>query len=376
MLKKSILATVCLAFTLAIAPRAGQPPTGPLERHDPFIHAVTFEVITSTLLQDLASWDPYRLRDATVVMPVILESTFSAVDPDSLQVRMWLETREHVDLMQRSELKDEQAMYTHAIHMPIARFDGRSFRWEMRLRVKSWASRLDDANALELTWPREWPEEVRDALRPQLFIESDDPVFRETVDRVSEGRLRLVPPYVAAKELIRFAANNIQVTGSYSQYGPARALEGLNVQGARKTVQSGIASPNDLVCVTIALLRAANLPARPVIGLKRDEEGRTRFTTWAEVYLPDAGWTPFDPNAIRGIGPDHDPRVRWDNFGTMRDLNQYVPLSFHFTPPAAPRSPRAPSVWGWNPGARGDPGSAQRIGLSARFIRKGEEDPE
>lgn len=376
MLKLTTIAASVLAMSMATAPPAGRPPVKPLERHDPLIHAITFEVTAGTTLNHLASWQSYRLRDAAIVMPVIKQSTFSKIDPDSLQANMWLEGREQADLMQRSELKERQAMNTHAIHMPIERFDGMSIRWDVRMRVQTWASRLDHDKAMELTWPREWPEEVREALRPQMFIESDDEIFKETVDRVSEGRLRLVSPYVAAKELVRFAASNIQVTGSYTQHGPQQAIEGLNVQGARETVRQGVGSPNDLVCVAVAMLRAAELPARPVIGLKRGDDGRTKFITWAEVHLPDAGWVPFDPNAIRGIGPDRDPRTRWAGFGTMRQLNQRIPLSYHFTPATAPRSPLAPSVWGWDPGAHGDPGSAQRIRLSARFIRRGEDDPE
>jgi hypothetical protein len=136
-----------------------------------------------------------------------------------------------------------------------------------------------------------------------MYIESDDPIFKETVDRVSEGKLRLVPPYLAAKDLIRYAINNIQTSGDGVDHGGLGQLRGIEVFGAKRAATDGIGTPHDLVCVCVAMLRAAGIPARPVIGMQESEkDGKNEFVSWAEFYLPECGWIPFDPFVMRGKG--------------------------------------------------------------------------
>jgi hypothetical protein len=251
-------------------------------------------------------------------------------------------------------------------------------RWQVDYRMQSWSSLIDDGAAAQIAWPKEWPKEVQDGLKPQMFIESDDPIFKETVDRVSEGKLRLVPPYLAAKDLIRYAINNIQTVGDGVDLGGQGQIRGIELFGARQAALDGRGTPHDLVCVCVAMLRAANIPARPVIGVQESEKsGKKEFCTWAEFYLPECGWIPFDPFVMRGKGiRTMDVKRAWPEFGTMKDLNERIPLAYHFIPAATIESPQNPAVWGWDPRPGGTDTSEQAITIGVVSRGKGEDDPQ
>ncbi len=59
----------------------------------------------------------------------------------------------------------------------------------------------------------------------------------------------------------------------------------------------------DISSVTIALCRAAGVPAREIFGLrlgKKPEEDITGYQhCWAEFYMPGYGWVPVDPADVR-----------------------------------------------------------------------------
>lgn len=357
------LLPLLVCMMTAFSPPAGRPPTGPLERIKPRAYDITFEVaIDSKTLLDPQIGGKWSLKDAPIVMPIAFQSTFSRVNPDSLWAKLWYGTTEDLTLNQRTRLDPGMPFNTHLAVIPIPSFTGQSLRWQIGYRAQVWSSKIDDAAAARITWPREWPAEVQDGLAPQTFIESDDPLFAETVERVSEGKLRLVPPYLAAKDLIRHCINNIQVTGDGIAFRELRLMEGLELDGALAAARTGRGSPHDLVCVCVAMLRAANIPARPVIGMWKKAEGKTRFRSWAEFYLPGAGWIPFDPDELRGKGiRSKDVHMHWEEFGTMDDLNRFIPLSFHFIPAASVQSPDYPALWGWDPRPAGTPNVQQTI---------------
>jgi hypothetical protein len=347
-------AAALLAPAIVLAPPSGRPPTAPLERVDPRIYDVGFEVsLVTTWQYDFLRQENFRLGDTPIVMPVIFQGSYSMVQPDSLRATLWLEGREDPGLRSRTRLDEGYPFGARLAVMPIEEFSGKSLRWRLDYRVQVWSSRLHgEEAAAAITWPREWPSEVRDGLQPQMFIESDAPAFAAEVNRVSGGKLRLVPPYLAAKDLVRHCLRTIRVGRDGEHRGIAGVLQGLNVQGAAETIRTGLGSPHDLVCVCVAMLRAAGIPARPVIGIQErlpQERPGTEFVSWAELYLPGSGWLPFDPMEMRGSVANVDVRRPWREFGTMDDLNLRVPLSYHFVPPAAVESPMYPAVWGWDP---------------------------
>ncbi len=371
-----VSAIAILAGLTALTPPSGRPPVGPLQRTEPRVYDFTFDVTLTTLFQyDARDQRSYQLADAPIVMPVIFQGSYSAVAADSLRARLWLGPGEDTTLSRRTRLDAGYPFHTQLAVLPVGAFTGKTLRWQLGYRVQVWSSRMtNEAAAASVPWPREWPAEVRDGLQPQLFIESDNGLFAETVQRVSQGQLRMVPPYLAAKDLVRYCVNEVRVSGDGVNRGNAGTLRGLEMSGALATVSSPLTagSPHDLVCVCVAMLRAAGIPARPVIGVEKlpesdglrkgDTKGRPEFVSWAELYLPDVGWVPFDPVAMRGKGVRNlDVRRPWPEFGTMKDLNRRIPLAYHFIPPASVETPQNPAVWGWDPRPGGDPSSEQQI---------------
>ncbi len=371
------LATIAILTLVSLAPPSGRPPTGPLRRLDPQIYDVTFSVMVTTLQQrDPTTRGSYLLKDAPIVMPILFNSTFHKADPDSVRAQLWLGAVEDTALRERFRIDDGYAFNTHLAVMTVSEFQGKAIRFMVKYRTQVWDSEIDDKAAGEIAWPKEWPEEVRDGLKPQMFIESEAPVFKAAVEDASKGQLRFVPPYFAAKDLVRYCLDRVRVSGDGVNYGNLEVILGLEMSGAARTVERGLGGPHDLVCVCVATLRAAGIPARPVVGFDySDVRKRFEFRSWAEFFLPDCGWIPFDPMMIRDHGYKHRKvQEAWTGFGHIDDLNRRVALAYHFIPPTTVETPINPAVWGWDPRPGGDPSSEQHITFSAEHKGAGRDE--
>ncbi|MBT8484230.1 MAG: transglutaminase domain-containing protein [Phycisphaerales bacterium] len=382
-----------LAAALIAAPPSGRPPTGPLQREQPRLYDIRYDVTLNTAIpygqddprnpRDPREQEPrvtfggtFELADTPIVMPLIYRGTYSRLIPESIRAELWTGGRRDPGLVQRFRIDDRYPHHGHLAVLPIVKFRGQVIRWNIGFRTETYSSRINDQQAANLAWPREWPDEVADGLRPQLFIESDDPIFKQTVERVSQGSLRMVPPYLAAKDLVRYCLNEVQVVGTGLERGRQGVLHGLQLKGALATARDGRGSPMDLVCVCVAMLRAAGIPARPVIGVEEDEDGRNVPVAWAEFFLQGAGWIPFDPDEMRGNAiRNRDVRQPWPEFGTMDDLNRRIPLAYHFVPARQVQSPMYAALWGWDPRPSGAPAAEQRISISIISRGRGPGDP-
>jgi transglutaminase-like putative cysteine protease len=390
--RRSVIAVfMCLIAIGAAAaealgsPPSGRPPAGALERYDPRLYRVGFEVELDNVPPPRLRRDvgPTRveLQNAEFYLPVILQSTFSRVRHDSLTAYMWFNDFDDHTINNRRRLDHGLPFHTSLAVLPVQQFSGHNVRWRVEQQVQVWSSRIDDARAGEVTWPRRWPDEVQNGLRPQRFIESDDPVFREAIERLTQGRLRIVPPYHAAKEIVRHVLQNMQVSGARTHRREMFVIEGVNVVGAKQAGSEGIGSAHDIVCLCVAMLRAADIPARPVVGFMRmPPRNRFEIVSWAEFYLPDTGWIPFDPVAMQGKGLHREVHEPWPEFGSIRDLNERIPLAYGFTPargemgPGPIDLPEVASIWGWNLSSRGAPGVRQQIRLSMESLGRVRED--
>ena len=380
-----------LVVMAGFAPPSGRPPIGPLERFEPRRYDLRFDVTLTTLQQlDARDRQNYDLKEAPIVFPIIFLDSFSKVESDSVKASLWLESRAEDP---RLLLKSGFPFNTHLATLTIDSFNGQSLRWQVIYRVQVWSSRIDDEKAAQIAWPKEWPKEVQDGLQPQKYIESDDQVFAKEIEKISGNKLHLVPPYLAAKDIIRHCINEIQVSGDGTNRGEAltfgapagattrttahNSIRGMNITGAINAATKKMGTPHDLVCVCIAMLRAAGIPARPIIGTIEDQKGIADFVSWGEFYLPEAGWVPFDPMAMRGKGiRSLDVRKAWPELGTMKDLNKRIPLSYYFIPPASVESPQFPAVWGWDPRPGRDPASNPAVFMDITSRGKGVEDPQ
>lgn len=95
-----------------------------------------------------------------------------------------------------------------------------------------------------------------------------------------------------AEEAVRAVGLAIRRTLGY------RRRETRGVQSPTETLAVGTGSCRDLATLMLEALRALGFPARFASGYldcAASEAGRASTHAWAEAYLPELGWTGFDP---------------------------------------------------------------------------------
>ena len=343
------MTTMTMTQTAVAQDVSGRPPIGPLERVDPRIWDLQFTCSMLLPVEDRADGVVFWIQKTPIYFPMIFQGTYNRIDPGSLSASMTLAGRK-ID-SPATELSHGHAWNTSRGTIWIEPFKGNSMKWSMNMKQMCWSSRIDDREAGRLPWPQQWPEQVRKGLQQETLIESDDPIFKEFVTRTAGDQLRRVPPYYAAKDLIRAALKEIDsVNGTGNFGGEEGAIQGMDLQGALATARSRRGSPHDLVCLSVAVLRAAGIPARPVIGIRKDDQQRrkTNLVSWGEFYIHGAGWIPFDPVAVRNKVPRNRPvEQAWNGLGTIDSLNHRVPLCYRYIPEVGNGGPNYPMVWSW-----------------------------
>ena len=124
------------------------------------------------------------------------------------------------------------------------------------------------------------PAELRVFLEPDVHIESDDP---EIVALAEELTREAATAWDATEIIVDWCAKNIKYVIADT---PSAKLA--------LTKKEGDCGPH--ATLTIALLRAAGIPARMVGGLLYDFsiDGFGQHV-WVEVYIGDGQWVPVDP---------------------------------------------------------------------------------
>ena len=149
MLTKSIALLLTSLVALVPAPPSGRPPIGPLKRVDPKLHDLTFGVLIATQLQQAVSGEGnayatrenYNLVDAPIAMPLVYQSTFSRMDPESVTAQLWLDAKPQNPKL---TIKENLPFSTALGVMTIGRFTGQSVRWQVGYRLQTWSSVIDD----------------------------------------------------------------------------------------------------------------------------------------------------------------------------------------------------------------------------------------
>lgn len=80
------------------------------------------------------------------------------------------------------------------------------------------------------------------------------------------------------------------------------------VQSPVSTLELGSGSCRDMAVLMIETSRAMGYPARFVSGYlesSNSKVGRGSSHAWTEVYLPEHGWTGYDPSIGHRVGPGH-----------------------------------------------------------------------
>ncbi|MDG2029370.1 MAG: transglutaminase domain-containing protein [Phycisphaerales bacterium] len=342
-----VLAVLLVTSNASAQPAAGGPPVYPIERIEPKLCEATIDAGIFAERQVINEQAPLLSQRSEVLVPIILQGAYSKVDPSSITVSGNINGQVFSDGQVPWTIRGPRPDGSAEIVVELIDLQAQSVGVKVTWTEQTWLPLINEVDALRTTWPKEWPEATRTYLKPSPWIQSDDQFLIDFVARVSKGNLRGVSPYAAAKELVResvLAYKSISGTGNERrEFGQ---ISGLQLIGASESARSATGSPNDMVCTCVAILRAAGIPARPVVGimkeLTKDLKERTQWRTWAEFYLPKAGWVPFDPNLMRGSGFQfRGLEQAWTGFANIKDFNDRIPVAYRFQPEG--------SLWNWPP---------------------------
>lgn len=115
-------------------------------------------------------------------------------------------------------------------------------------------------------------------LQPSSLIESDDAQIRALAARVAGGQRDLA----AAHRLERWVHDNVGFSGA-----------GIGLGTARQTLDSRDGDCTENAFLLAALLRAAGIPSRVVVGLVYAGQRSFMYHAWAEGHV-EGGWVAFD----------------------------------------------------------------------------------
>ena len=382
-LNARILVKTCLTLAVLLAasrasaqPANGGPPVYPIERVQPQVHEATIDlgIFAEQLVVDENG--PLLAQRSEVLIPIILQGAYSKADPSTISISGTINGQIFREGSIPWSLRGPRPDGAAEIVVELIDLRAQSVGVKVTWTQQTWLPQINEVDAMCSTWPAEWPEATRPFLKPEPWIQSDDQFLIDFVTRISKGNLRGVSPYGAAKELIResvLAYKSISGTGNERrEFG---LISGLQLIGASESARAATGSPNDLVCTCIAILRAAGIPARPVVGIvkemTKDLKERTRWRTWGEFYVPKAGWVPFDPNIMRGSGFQfRGLDAAWPGFANIKDFNERIPVAYRFQPEGSLW--HWPPVWGFIYG--GDLNRARKIYSQTSLMRIGRGD--
>lgn len=128
--------------------------------------------------------------------------------------------------------------------------------------------------------------------------------FPDDVARVKEWVQATLDPHATgdAEAVVAELTRAIRETIKY------RRRETKGVQTPTETLTEGSGSCRDMATLMLEALRALGLPARFASGYldcAASEAGRASTHAWAEAYLPEIGWTGYDPTLGEATSGKH-----------------------------------------------------------------------
>jgi len=143
-------------------------------------------------------------------------------------------------------------------------------------------------------------EERAGALKAEPLLEVNDPAVKKIADTIKGPRERLAGCGLSQEavrnaeiETIRDILDRVRQHVQYQEYGDSKGTAGAS---AARAITLGKGMCQDFANVFVTLCRAKGLPAKPMKGLYTYfDSGHTPTHQWAEVFISDLGWVPFDP---------------------------------------------------------------------------------
>ena len=340
-----------LAQTEPASPPEGRPPMGPLRRTTSRLWGVQLTISIPPMVV------PPNVSEALLV-PVTLLDTWSIVDVRSFAARMSINQKPirsslmPLTIMQRPGRESQVEVPIPNVNrdllgLPTGPDIGMQVMLDLEWTVQCFSVALDESAALQIGWPNSWPEELARWQGASVGIDPADPVLGPLRDSVRSVCGADAPPLAVAKACVRAGSQSLR-NPNFRQGSPMGVFtRGVEIRGATTALREQQGTVADLTCICVALLRSSGLPARAVIGLANESDGPMQsasdkdLTVWGEVWLPQCGWIPFDPDRIRGGVGTNAPLVqRWAGFGTDADWEQWIPITheinmFRPTPPGS-----------------------------------------
>ncbi len=348
------------ALAVASSAFASPPLSDAIKRYEPVEYQLTITGYVTAYQSRFNAEDQYELNleNTPLVFPIIPSGAYHTIDMERLKTTLELDDRQaesKFEILPTAQADGRLARFN------IPKFKGKQVEYSLEEFVTCYNAKVDEARLRAIGWPEKWPAEVSSELQQQRYIESTNEQIVQLLEKWTNGKAKSAPPYVLGKELTRLTVQNFQINGKNWFNDELNRFAGLEVQGALKSVEQMRGTSHDCVCLFVAVCRAAGLPARPVIGIQMldDDRGRDfedddkRIISWAEFYVPTAGWIAVDFRPLfKAPGRMHDLNREWPGVGTNDELNLMVPISYHFHPPASVRAEGRdgkPMLWGWQP---------------------------
>lgn len=205
--------------------------------------------------------------------------------------------------------------------------------YQIHFTETAFESTLDDAVASSIPWNEDWEADVAFYLKPSLYLRSGDELFSKIVsDNINKETMT---PHLCAKKLIQYCLQNTNSNGEFANNEEMRTT-GLQIRGAKYALTSEKqVSATDALCACVASLRAAGIPARPVVGITNVSQNGSKgkqpeYVVWGEYALAGAGWVPFNAKRLRGTVNNLSIQEPWDGLGSWRPLSHHVPIAINF----------------------------------------------
>jgi hypothetical protein len=144
------------------------------------------------------------------------------------------------------------------------------------------------------------PPDIQDYLDPESDQQSDAPALVQLAQQVVQGTEMQAQAVVAILDWVR--AN---ISYDYSLSLPRDAL---SVYQNRSGTCAGFSN------LSVALMRAAGIPARYQTGCALWALPAGGGHAWVEVYYPDLGWVPSEPQSRENFVDEHLVAANWWDF--------------------------------------------------------------
>ena len=158
-----------------------------------------------------------------------------------------------------------------------------TYKYELNAFVKS--SQFFPKVNKKVEFPFAVPDEIKQYTVPTKKTESDDLEIKETANKIAAGE---TDAYRLAFKLADWVHGQVTYDIAYWQ----------DVYSAKEVLESKRGVCDEYSNLFIALARSVGLPARYVVGsvyTNLPDVNDFQYHAWAEVWLPDVGWIPFDP---------------------------------------------------------------------------------